>query len=125
MKVEDLSMQIILYAGNAKAFLHEALHDARNGQWENTEANREKASAELLKAHKIQTKFLQKDAAEKLASPPILLIHAQDHLMTVMSEKDLIGEMIHMYKNQHDMKKQIEQLLQNEKRQEERSGEKL
>ncbi|WP_053218303.1 PTS lactose/cellobiose transporter subunit IIA [Virgibacillus senegalensis] len=112
MKIEDLSMQIILYAGNAKAFLHEALHDAKNGQFDDIESKRKQAADELLKAHKIQTAFLQEDAVDQLAVLPVLLVHAQDHLMTVMSEKDLIEELIWLHQQQHETNKKLDKLLE-------------
>ncbi|MFZ4451208.1 PTS lactose/cellobiose transporter subunit IIA [Salibacterium aidingense] len=112
MEIENLSMQIILYAGNAKALLHEALEDTKKGQLYDIETKRKKASDELLKAHKIQTTFLQEEAVEQLDTLPILLVHAQDHLMTVMSEKDLIEELIGLYQHLHEMNKKLDQLLE-------------
>ncbi|WP_026571987.1 MULTISPECIES: PTS lactose/cellobiose transporter subunit IIA [Sediminibacillus] len=112
MKIEDLSMQIILYAGNAKAFLHEALHAAKNGQFDEIETKRDQAAEELLKAHKIQTSFLREDAVEKLDNLPVLLVHAQDHLMTVMSEKDLMEELILLHRQQHETNRKLNRLLE-------------
>ncbi|QTN00706.1 PTS cellobiose transporter subunit IIA [Sediminibacillus dalangtanensis] len=118
MKIEDLSMQIILYAGNAKAFLHEALHAAKHGQFDEIESKRKQAADELLKAHKIQTSFLQEDAVEQLDVLPVLLVHAQDHLMTVMSEKDLIEELILLHQQQHETNRKLDRLLEIVKMQE-------
>ncbi|WP_188456626.1 PTS lactose/cellobiose transporter subunit IIA [Virgibacillus oceani] len=112
MNVEHFSMGLILHAGNAKSFLHEALHDARNGNFEPVDAKVQHASAELLEAHKLQTQFIQEDANDGMERLPVIVVHAQDHLMTVMSEKDLIKEMIEIYRKQFNMNLKIEQLME-------------
>lgn len=109
-------MQIILYAGNAKNALHEALQQARIGDFSHTKNKLQEAVEELLQAHKIQTSFIQEEAKENLSALSILLVHAQDHLMTVMSEKELIEEMIHMYENQYRLEQRIEQWINVEKK---------
>ncbi|GGN55206.1 PTS lactose/cellobiose transporter subunit IIA [Oceanobacillus indicireducens] len=111
MNIDNLSMQIILYAGNAKNALHEALQQARIGDFSHTQNRLEEASKELLQAHKIQTRFIQEEAKENLGGLSILLVHAQDHLMTVMSEKELIEEMIHLYGNQHRLERRVEEWI--------------
>lgn len=112
MDIEEFSMNIILLAGNAKNYLHEALHDARNATFDQVETKIKQASDELLEAHKLQTKFIQKDANEGLKSLSVLLVHAQDHLMTVMSEKSLIEEMVEIYRNQHELNQKVDRLVE-------------
>lgn len=111
MDIENFSMNIILHAGNAKGYLHEALEKARHGDFDQIENSMNDASDELLEAHKLQTKFLQEDSKGELNNLPVLLVHAQDHLMTVMSEKSLIEEMIEMYKSQHKLREDVDDLL--------------
>jgi PTS system cellobiose-specific IIA component len=111
MNVEECSMTMILHAGQAKANIHEALQAARDGNFAETSEKMKEAKEELMQAHKQQTKLLQEDAQQRFDNFPILLIHAQDHLMTVMSEKDLIEEMIAMYRKQHNLEKKVDQLL--------------
>ncbi|SFB39257.1 PTS system, cellobiose-specific IIA component [Lentibacillus halodurans] len=112
MNIENVSMRIILHAGNAKNHLHEALQDARNAAFHQIESKMKQASDELLEAHKLQTKFIQKDTGEGLKTLPVLLVHAQDHLMTVMSEKTLIEEMVEVYRNQHELKRKVDHLME-------------
>lgn len=112
MNVDHYSMTIILHAGNAKGLLHEGLQSARVGEFEQVDIKIRQASDELLEAHKIQTQFLQDDAKEKIDSVSVILVHAQDHLMTVMSERDLIQEMIEMYCKQHEMNQKLNQLIE-------------
>ncbi|TFJ91263.1 PTS lactose/cellobiose transporter subunit IIA [Lentibacillus salicampi] len=112
MNHEDFSMNIILHAGNAKGYLHESLQLAKNGEFEQIDSKIKQATEELLNAHKIQTKFIQEDAEETMENIPVILVHAQDHLMTVMSEKQLIIELIEMYRKQHDMNLKLDMLLE-------------
>jgi len=58
----------------------------------------EKAKDELIKTHKIQTNLLQKEASGDKQEVTLLLMHAEDHLMTAILAKELITEMIEMYK---------------------------
>ncbi|WP_373893686.1 PTS lactose/cellobiose transporter subunit IIA [Virgibacillus natechei] len=112
MDIEQFSMNIILHAGNAKNYLHEALQDARNNSFDKVESKIKQASGELLEAHKLQTKFIQEDAKKGLGNLSVLLVHAQDHLMTVMSEKSLIEEMIEVYRNQHELNEKVDRLVE-------------
>ncbi|ASK63870.1 PTS cellobiose transporter subunit IIA [Virgibacillus phasianinus] len=111
MNIENLSMKLILHAGNAKGYLHGALRDARNAEFDQIDLKVKQAANELLEAHNIQTKLIQEDAKNDLTSLPVILVHAQDHLMTVMSEKDLIEEMIEMYRKQHKMNVKLDELI--------------
>ncbi|MBY7144356.1 PTS lactose/cellobiose transporter subunit IIA [Virgibacillus sp. NKC19-3] len=111
MDIEQFSMNIILHAGSAKNYLHEALQDARNTAFDQVDSKIKQASEELLEAHKLQTTFIQEDAKDSLGNLPVLLVHAQDHLMTVMSEKSLVEEMVEIYRNQHVLNEKVNRLL--------------
>src|SRR5699024_12391013 len=89
MNIESFSMNIILHAGNAKNYLHEALQNARNAAFDQVEPKMKQASDELLEAHKLQTKFIQEDTKGGLKKLPVLLVHAQDHLR---SEERRVGK---------------------------------
>lgn len=60
------------------------------------------AKEEALKAHRVQTQLIQGEAKGERAALNLLLIHAQDHLMTSILAKDLIEEILDLYseKNQ-------------------------
>ena len=56
------------------------------------------ANDALAKAHDSQTEMLQKEAAGEKVDFSILFVHAQDHLMTAISEKNLIEQIIELRK---------------------------
>ena len=51
-----------------------------------------------MQAHNAQTEVIQGEARGEKTELCLLFIHAQDTLMTIMSELNMAGEMIQMYK---------------------------
>lgn len=94
MNLEEISFNIICFAGNARSMCMEAMVLAREGKIQ--EANRliEEAEVELNNSHKFQTELIQSEAGGEGVTPNILLIHSQDHLMNAMTVKDLAKEII-------------------------------
>ena len=57
-----------------------------------------KADAALLEAHNLQTQFLAQEAGGTKTDITALFVHSQDHLMTSITEINLIKEMIDLRK---------------------------
>lgn len=53
----------------------------------------------MAEAHKTQTRLIQDEINGEKVDTSLLMIHAQDHLMTALSEKSLIEKMIELYKS--------------------------
>jgi len=98
MDIEKIVMDIIIYSGDAKGYLYQALNDVKQGKYDGVEALIEKANEAIGKAHDIQTKMLQQEASGEPLTVSVLFVHSQDHLMTTISEKNLILEMIELRK---------------------------
>lgn len=97
---EDLqliSFSIILHAGNARSYAMEAISLAKAYDFINARKKIEDANKEFVEAHRYQTKLIQAEANGEENKVTVLLVHAQDHLMTAMTVKDLANEMINMY----------------------------
>lgn len=92
-----LSMQVILHAGNARDYVFQAVTKASEGNFSAAEALMELASKEILEAHKSQTSTLQQEAEGIEIPYSPLFGHAQDTLMTVMSEINMMKEIIKIY----------------------------
>lgn len=92
----QLSFQLVLHSGNARSFAMEALQEAKKKDFQEARQKIAEAEAELLQAHKFQTQLIHAEAGGESFDIPIILIHAQDHLMTAMTLKDLAIEMIDM-----------------------------
>lgn len=98
METEQVVFSIILHAGDARSHALEALRYAREQKFTEAEESMAQAKTQLIAAHRIQTDLLQAEARGEKQEINLLLIHAQDHLMTAMLAKDLIEEMILMLK---------------------------
>lgn len=96
-ELQMLSFTIILHAGNARSFAMEAISLAKEYQFEEARSKIEEADKEFNEAHHVQTKLLQEEASGNKNEVTVILVHAQDHLMTAMTVKDLANEMIDMY----------------------------
>lgn len=101
MSDEMIVMNIIMSAGEAKGLMYDALSKAKEGNFDEVDALIEKAEDALGKAHNIQTSLITREADGDKINISMLFVHAQDHLMTCMSEKNLIKEIIEMRKEKN------------------------
>ncbi len=95
---DQIIMGLILYAGDAKQHIYKALDYIKNGT---CEEEIQLADAALLEAHNLQTKFLAQEASGTKTEITALFVHSQDHLMTSMTEINLIKEIISLRKELH------------------------
>lgn len=98
MDLENIVFNIIVHAGDAKSSCFEALNAARNGNFTEADNFLQKAKYELLKGHHVQSNMLQQEAAGNKQEITLLLVHAEDHLMGAQLTKDLIEQMVKLYK---------------------------
>lgn len=101
MNTEELQMaafKIILNSGNARTTVHAAFADMREGNYEAAAEKLETANGELLLAHQAQTKLLNEYANGIEIKIEIIMVHAQDHLMTSMTLREVALEMLNLYK---------------------------
>lgn len=94
---EELIFEIISHTGEARALIFDALKVSRSGDFEKAKELMDKSDEEMKVAHNFQTKLIQEEINGDL-KVSLLMVHAQDQLMTAMSEQQLISEMIEMYK---------------------------
>lgn len=96
---ELVSFGIIASAGDARSYAFGALEAAKAGNFEEAEALLKQSDEAATLAHKAQTELLFKEANGDKTAVDVLLVHAQDHLMTSMLAVELIKELITLYKN--------------------------
>lgn len=96
--MEEKIFGIISYAGDARGIAYEALDKAEAFEFEKAEVLLKDANENLKKAHRFQTEMIQEEAKGNKVETNIILIHAQDHLMTAVAEINLIERFIRMYK---------------------------
>ncbi|WP_057915263.1 PTS lactose/cellobiose transporter subunit IIA [Peribacillus muralis] len=90
----NLSFQLILHGGNARSFAMEALYAAKEKKFDKANEKLNESEKELNEAHHFQTQLIHAEAGGESFDIPIILVHAQDHLMNAMTIKDLARELV-------------------------------
>lgn len=96
-ELNKVSMKIILHAGDARNIVKHALD--KIGDQDFTSANElmKEASENLKKAHEVQTNIIQRVAGGEEVPYSVLFSHAQDTLMTIMSEYNIASQLIKIF----------------------------
>lgn len=90
-------MNLIINAGDAKSSAMEAIYSAKKGDFETAQEKIKEANTKINKAHNTQTDLLTEEANGNHAEISLLMIHAQDHLMTALTFLDLAKEVVDVY----------------------------
>ncbi len=96
-KVMEISFNIISYAGDAKAQAMEAIQLVKAGNIEEARQKVEEARKGMVQAHHFQTELVHAEAQGEKTEMSVILVHAQDHLMTSMTFQQLAEEIIEVY----------------------------
>lgn len=96
-RVINLAMEIILHAGDARNHAIEAMSAHLNGDMLKAKELLHEAKNCVKKAHLVQTEVIQDEARGNKIDICLLFIHAQDTLMTIASEVNMMEQMILMY----------------------------
>lgn len=99
MDQEAVVMEIIVNAGEARSLCYESLAKARAGEWEPADQMLAQAQSCINKAHLVQTQLIEADMGEGKVPMTLVMVHAQDHLMTTILAHELVKEMVHLYKS--------------------------
>ncbi len=102
-KFIDAAMGIIMSAGDARNHAKKSIEALLAGDEARADELLEQAKKDLLDGHRAQTAIIQEEAryemtTKKSSQIPLLFIHAQDTIMTIMSEISLTESMEKMYK---------------------------
>lgn len=87
--LEEVVMGLIINSGQARSLAYAALKKAKELM------NQSRLS--LNEAHLVQTKLIEGDQGEGKTKVSLILVHAQDHLMTSMLARELIAELIEVH----------------------------
>lgn len=98
MELVQVAMQIILHAGDARNYVTEALKAAKQFNFEIADEKMKQANDCISLAHKAQTTTVQSEMNGEKYEYSMLFAHAQDTLMTIMSEINMSLEMIDILK---------------------------
>lgn len=99
MDMEILIMNLIVDAGSARSASMQSIAMAKEGRFDEAKKMLEEANESLLKVHHLQTGLIQKEAGGERTELSLLMVHAQDHLMTAMLARDLASEFVALYES--------------------------
>lgn len=89
--------QIIASAGMAKSSFIEAIKEARKSDFIKAKACIDKGDEYFTEGHNIHNELIQQEAGNEKISPNLLLLHAEDQLMSVETCKIMANELIETY----------------------------
>ena len=95
-ELNQIAMQIILHAGDARTSAMKAMDLISESNFEEAYKLLKEAKREIVEAHRIHTKKLQEAIADEENVYTILFAHAQDTLMAINTEINLIEKTYQM-----------------------------
>lgn len=81
---EELVMELLVNAGQARSDAMEAIRCAGQKDWQGATQLMASSESACLQAHKIQTALISQDEGCGKIKVNLILIHAQDHLMNAI-----------------------------------------
>lgn len=98
-EMELVSFQIISAVGTARSLYIEAIQEAKKGNFERAEELIKEGAAVFVQGHHAHFKLIQQEASGQAVIPTLMLMHAEDQLMSADSFKIIAEEFIEVYKN--------------------------
>jgi len=96
-EIQEVAFKIILESGDARSLVHEAFQLMRDSSFEEAETKLEEANDSLTTAHQSQTQLLHNYANGEDVTMDVIMVHAQDHLMTTMTIREVAIEMLMLH----------------------------
>jgi PTS system cellobiose-specific IIA component len=96
--LEETVMELIINSGESRSCAMQALYAAKAGKWDEVDGLLDESTAASKRAHKVQTALIGLDEGTGKVPVNLILVHAQDHIMTSMLARELIEELIEVHK---------------------------
>lgn len=113
-RLVEVSMSIIMNAGDARVACKEALEAAANADFEEAEKKIKEAQEKITAAHVAQTDEIQGEVRGEKKEYCLLFAHAQDTMMTINSEINMTKQLLKVFKNYEDRISKLEGGIRNE-----------
>ncbi|MEI4771973.1 PTS lactose/cellobiose transporter subunit IIA [Psychrobacillus sp. FJAT-51614] len=95
---ELVCFQIISTVGTAKSMYLEAIQEAKKGEFEKAVSLIEEGNKVYAEGHHIHVKLIQQEAVGEKTEIDLLLLHAEDQMMSTETVKIMAEEFIEVYK---------------------------
>ena len=93
-----IGFEIVAYSGDARITLLQLLKEVRQGNFNNVDQLMADADENINLAHKSQTQILAAEAGGDNMDMGFIFVHGQDHLMTTILLRDIITDMVELYR---------------------------
>lgn len=97
-ELEQISFEIISAAGTARSFYIESIQSAKKGLFSEAEKQMAEGKEMFIQGHHIHAQLIQKEAAGENTTLALLLVHAEDQLMSAETFEILASEFLELYK---------------------------
>ena len=98
LDMDMIGFTIISNVGMAKSTVMEALYAAKEGDYALAEEKLQEAKQYFVEGHKVHSQLIQKEASGDKLHVSLILMHAEDQLMSAETISELVKEMIEIYK---------------------------
>lgn len=99
--MELISFEIISNVGGAKSCYMEAMQDAKKGDIEGAREKIDEGDKLFVHGHHAHYKLVQEEASGSPVNASLLLIHAEDQMMSTETLKLVALEFIDLYEKQY------------------------
>ena len=96
--LELLSFQMISFNGSARSCFIEAIQAAKEGDFDRAESLMAEGDEQFLEGHRVHAQLIQQEAQEGSTAVNLLLIHAEDQMMSAELMKIIAAELIQIHK---------------------------
>ncbi|ATZ18915.1 PTS system, cellobiose-specific IIA component [Williamsoniiplasma somnilux] len=98
LNFEEISFQIIAFAGEAKGHAMNAIYLAKQGKYSEADELLEKAEQSMIIAEKTHMDVVSAEAGGEKLVFPVLFVHAEDQLLTTQTLMLIAKEFVDVYK---------------------------
>lgn len=95
--LEQISFEIISAAGMARSLYIESIQSAKKGLFEEAKKKMEEGKELFIQGHHAHAQLIQKEAAGENTTVTLLLVHAEDQLMSTEAFGILASEFLDLY----------------------------
>lgn len=107
-ELERICFQIISNVGLARSSYVEAVQAAKQGDYDGAKECMEAGKKQFLAGHEAHFELLQKEAKGEQVGGSLILIHAEDQLMSAEGFQIIATELIEAYRHMDALEKKIE-----------------
>lgn len=100
-ELEMICFQMISLNGSARSYYMEALQKAKLGDFEEAKKLMEEGESAFIEGHQVHMELITKEARGEASGINLLLVHAEDQMMSAEVVKFMAQELIELYELQN------------------------